>query len=72
MDGCSRGNLGMSTTGGIFYGHQGLVLASFDTFLEHNPILLAERLAICKVLKMATQLDFSTLEVESYSAMVVS
>ena len=70
VDGCSRGNPGMTTTGGVLRDHQGVVLAAFGSFLGHQSILFAELMALLEGLDLAAQLGFSNLEVESDSATV--
>lgn len=72
VDGCSRGNLGLSAAGGVLRDHRGMVLAGFGSFLGHQPILYAELVAVCEGLELAVQLGYSIVEVESDSATVVS
>lgn len=35
VDGCSWGNPNMASTGGVLRDHQGVVLVTFGSFLEH-------------------------------------
>lgn len=73
MDGYSRGNHKLSTTGGILRDHHGMVLAAFGFFfLGHQRILYIKLMAIFEGLKLVAQLGNSILEVESDSATVVS
>ena len=58
--------------GGILRDHQDDILAAFESFLGCQPIIYAELMAICEGLEFATHLGYSTLEVESDSAIVVS
>lgn len=74
VDGYSRGNHKLSTTGGILRDHHGMVLAAFGFFffLGHQRILYIKLMAIFEGLKLVAQLGNSILEVESDSATVVS
>lgn len=72
VDGCFKGNSGMSAAGGIFRDHSGHVLAAFGSFLGMFPIIYAELWAIYEGLRYAVLLGFSDLEVESDSTTIVS
>ena len=58
VDGCSRGNPGMATIGGVLRDHQGMVLAAFSSFLGHQSILFTELMALLEGLDLASQLGF--------------
>ena len=48
VDGCSWGDLGLFTVGGILH--------DFGYFLEHQSIIYAKLMAVCEGLKLATWL----------------
>lgn len=72
VDGCCKGNPGISAVCRIFRDQRGGVLAAFGCYLGMFPIIYTELLAIIEGLNYAMQLGFSALEVESDSATVVS
>lgn len=49
----------MSVAGGVLRDHRGVVLATFGSFLEHQPILFAEVMIVLEGLDLAAQLNFS-------------
>ena len=72
VDGCSRGNLGLSTTGGVLRDGHGRLIAAFGHFLGYSPVLFSELKALLLGLEMALELGLSSLIVESDSATVIS
>lgn len=72
VDRCSRGNPGMAVSGDILRDHRGVVLAAFGSFFGCQPILYVELMAMCKGLELVAHMGYLTLEVELYSAMIVS
>ena len=71
VDGCSKGNFGLSTVGGIIRHHYRVVLLAFTNFVGHQSILFAELIALLMELELACQMGFLTFFVESDSATVV-
>lgn len=56
VDGCFRGNPEMVASSGILRDHRGEVLATFGSFLGHQPILYVELMAIYEGLDLVVQL----------------
>lgn len=70
MDGCFKGNFGMSVSGGILHDYQCVVLAAFGSLLGLKPILYTELMVVCKEFELVDQLGYFILEVKSDSTIV--